>query len=177
MIGRGLIPCIWPCRSTPNWACCTKIRPTLTKCTNCTNSAKINTATPGCTAVTIIFGGGTPTSIRPIPSRMAKIVTGRGATVGYLRHWRGRWTSCRHPIPIVTSIFKTSTEMAAAFKPIQREDGFWTVSLHDPDHFGGPETSGTAFFVYGLAWGLNASLLSVDDYEETMLKGWNATGQ
>lgn len=64
--------------------------------------------------------------------------------------------------------------MAAALKIIQRDDGFWNVSLHDPDHFGGPETSGTAFFVYGLAWGLNSGLLSVDEYESAMLKGWHA---
>lgn len=65
-------------------------------------------------------------------------------------------------------------DMAGALKAVQRDDGFWNVSLHDPTNFGGPETSGTAFFVYGMAWGFNTGFLSVDKYEETMLKGWNA---
>jgi len=38
----------------------------------------------------------------------------------------------------------TFQEMAEALIPIQREDGFWNVSLHDPNDFGGKETSGTA---------------------------------
>ena len=42
--------------------------------------------------------------------------------------------------------------MSKALKKCQREDGFWNVSLHDPTNFGGKETSGTALFVYGMAW-------------------------
>ena len=43
--------------------------------------------------------------------------------------------------------------MSKALKKCQREDGFWNVSLHDPTNFGGKETSGTALFVYGMAFG------------------------
>lgn len=44
----------------------------------------------------------------------------------------------------------TFKEMAAALITVQREDGFWNPSLFDPDHYGSKETSGTAFFTYGL---------------------------
>ncbi|WP_146585987.1 glycoside hydrolase family 88 protein [Posidoniimonas polymericola] len=67
----------------------------------------------------------------------------------------------------------TFQEMAAALVPIQRPDGFWNVSLHDPNNFGGPETSGTAFFTYGLAWGLNNGLLEGEEYLQAAVAGWN----
>jgi rhamnogalacturonyl hydrolase YesR len=65
-------------------------------------------------------------------------------------------------------------DMAAALKAVQRDDGFWNVSLHDPDHFGGPEASGTAFFTYALAWGINSGNLNRADYLSTVTKAWNA---
>ena len=66
----------------------------------------------------------------------------------------------------------TFKEMAEALIPIQREDGFWNVSLHDPDEFGGKETSGTAFFTFGLAWGVNNGLLTDSVYKNAAVKGW-----
>ena len=50
--------------------------------------------------------------------------------------------------------------MASAIAKVQREDGFWNVSLHDPGHYGGKETSGTSMFVYAMAWGINNGMLS-----------------
>ncbi|MBN2105619.1 glycoside hydrolase family 88 protein [bacterium] len=67
----------------------------------------------------------------------------------------------------------TFKEMAEALIPIQREDGFWNVSLHDPNDFGGRETSGTAFFTFGLAWGVNHGLLNEDKFKTAAIKGWN----
>ncbi|WP_066220329.1 glycoside hydrolase family 88/105 protein [Formosa haliotis] len=64
--------------------------------------------------------------------------------------------------------------MAEALVPIQRKDGFWNVSLHDPKHFGGKETSGTALFVYAMAYGVNTGILDRDTYLPVLLKGWNA---
>lgn len=64
-------------------------------------------------------------------------------------------------------------DMAAALVAVQRKDGFWNVSLHDPDDYGGRETSGTAFFVFGLAWGINNGLLTGDEYRTAVTKGWN----
>lgn len=65
-------------------------------------------------------------------------------------------------------------EMAAALKAVQRDDGFWNENLADPDHFGGPEVTGTAFFVYGMAWGINNDLLDAEEYLPAVEKGWRA---
>jgi unsaturated rhamnogalacturonyl hydrolase len=62
--------------------------------------------------------------------------------------------------------------MAATLKEVQRPDGFWNVSLADPDDFGGPETSGTAFFTYGMAWGINNRLLDSATYYPVVEKAW-----
>lgn len=69
---------------------------------------------------------------------------------------------------------QTFQEMAPALLAVQRSDGFWNVSLHDPDHYGGPETSGTAFFTYGMAWGIRKGFLDADTYLPIAIKGWNA---
>ena len=37
-----------------------------------------------------------------------------------------------------------------------------------------PETSGTGFFTYGLAWGLNEGILSGAQYEKAAHAGWDA---
>ncbi|MEL0456482.1 glycoside hydrolase family 88 protein [Flavobacteriaceae bacterium SZ-1-7] len=64
--------------------------------------------------------------------------------------------------------------MAQALVPIQRKDGFWNVSLHDPTHYGGKETSGTALFVYGMAYGINNGILDREKYLPVVIKGWDA---
>lgn len=65
-------------------------------------------------------------------------------------------------------------KMMEALVPIQREDGYWNVSLHDPTNFGGKELSGTALFLYGMAWGVNNGILPREKYLPVLLKGWNA---
>ncbi|HYC30538.1 MAG TPA: glycoside hydrolase family 88 protein, partial [Chitinophagaceae bacterium] len=65
-------------------------------------------------------------------------------------------------------------DMAAAIVKLQRQDGFWNVSLHDPSHFGGKETSGTALFTYGFAWGVNHGILDKEIYLPAITKAWNA---
>ena len=64
--------------------------------------------------------------------------------------------------------------MSKAIKDCQRDDGFWNCSLHDGTHFGGPETSGTALFVYGLAYGIRTGLIDSETYMPTVTKAWNA---
>ncbi|MFG6416523.1 glycoside hydrolase family 88 protein [Roseateles sp. DC23W] len=63
-------------------------------------------------------------------------------------------------------------DMAQALLPLQQSDGYWTRSLMDPAHAPGPETSGTAFFTYGLLWGVNAGLLPRDTYLPAAQRGW-----
>lgn len=64
--------------------------------------------------------------------------------------------------------------MSEALKKCQRKDGFWNVSLHDPDHFGGKELTGTSLFVCGMAWGINQGLLDRAEYLPIVEKAWNA---
>jgi unsaturated rhamnogalacturonyl hydrolase len=68
----------------------------------------------------------------------------------------------------------TLKEMLEALIPLQREDGFWNVSLMDPSHFGGKEVTGTALFVYGMAWGINEGVISRKIYLPVVMKAWNA---
>jgi rhamnogalacturonyl hydrolase YesR len=63
-------------------------------------------------------------------------------------------------------------KMAATLKSIQRSDGFWNADLGDPTKYAGPETSGTAFFVYGIAWGINNGVLPAADYRPVVEKAW-----
>ena len=65
-------------------------------------------------------------------------------------------------------------EMAAAVLAAQSPDGYWRSSLLDPDSRPNPETSGTGFFTYALAWGVNQGLLDRATYEPAARKGWAA---
>jgi unsaturated rhamnogalacturonyl hydrolase len=69
---------------------------------------------------------------------------------------------------------KTYLEMINALVPLQRPDGYWNVSLHDPTNFGGKEVSGTSLFIYGMAWGVNNGLLDAKFYNPIIAKAWNA---
>lgn len=62
--------------------------------------------------------------------------------------------------------------MSKALKTTQQEGGYWTRTMLDPAHAPGPETSGTAFFTYGLYWGMNNGLLSKKEYMPTAKKAW-----
>ncbi len=64
--------------------------------------------------------------------------------------------------------------MAEALVKVQRTDGFWNVSLHDPTNFGEKEASGTALFVYGMAYGVNSGILKRETYLPVIQKAWNA---
>lgn len=68
------------------------------------------------------------------------------------------------------SMFQT---MAAALLPLQGADGFWRANLADPLHVPNPETSGTAFFLAGFAWGLRNGLLDDATYRPAVVAGWN----
>lgn len=68
----------------------------------------------------------------------------------------------------------TLKEMFEALVPLQRTDGFWNVSLMDPTNFGGKEVTGTALFVYGMAWGINQGIISKKTYLPVVQKAWNA---
>lgn len=63
--------------------------------------------------------------------------------------------------------------MSARLVSLQKSDGYWSVSLLAPEH-SPPESSGTSFFVYGLAWGVNQGLLTAPRYAASARLGWSA---
>lgn len=63
---------------------------------------------------------------------------------------------------------------AAGLMKLQRENGFWPVSLKDPDIVKTPEVSGTGFITFGLAWGVNNGILTDPKVKEAVEKGWAA---
>lgn len=64
------------------------------------------------------------------------------------------------------------TELAAAVAKCQQPQGYWTRSILDKKQAEGPETSGTAFFTYGLFWGMNHGLLDRATYQPVADKAW-----
>jgi unsaturated rhamnogalacturonyl hydrolase len=68
------------------------------------------------------------------------------------------------------AIFQT---MAAKLKSNQGVDGLWRASLLCPEQFPNAETSGTALFTYGLAWGIRNKLLSAAEYSPLVLRAWH----
>jgi len=56
---------------------------------------------------------------------------------------------------------------------LQKADGSWAPSLLDPRADTPPETSGTGFFTYGLAWGVHAGLLKDPKYRRAAERGWS----
>jgi xylan 1,4-beta-xylosidase len=73
--------------------------------------------------------------------------------------------------PMYEALFK---EMAAKLKAVQKPDGYWAPSLLAGSEAAPPESSGTGFFIYGMAWGIAAGLLDRAEYEPTVRRGWQA---
>ncbi len=65
-------------------------------------------------------------------------------------------------------------EMAKKVASLQQPDGTWHASLLDPASFPVKETSGTGFYCYALAWGINNGLLDAQTYAPGVLKAWKA---
>lgn len=63
-------------------------------------------------------------------------------------------------------------QLAEAVAACQQKDGYWTRSILDPEQAVGPETSGTAFFTYGLLWGMNHGLLDKAKYQPVTDLAW-----
>lgn len=63
-------------------------------------------------------------------------------------------------------------ELAQGVARVQRPDGYWSRSMLCEDDAPGPETSGTAFFCYGLTWGVNHGYLDKATYAPVIDKAW-----
>lgn len=73
--------------------------------------------------------------------------------------------------PFYEQLFK---EMADRILSLQQEDGLWRASLLDPASYPGGEVSGSGFFCYAFAWGVNNGLLDANTYKPAIEKCWIA---
>jgi rhamnogalacturonyl hydrolase YesR len=64
--------------------------------------------------------------------------------------------------------------MAASILACQQPDGLWRASLLDPGSYPMQETSGSGFFTYALAWGVNQGLLDRATFEPAVRSAWGA---
>lgn len=68
-------------------------------------------------------------------------------------------------------LYKNMSEKIAS---LQTEDGSWHAALLDPGSYPAKETSGTGFYCYALAWGVNHNLLSYEKFNPVIEKAWAA---
>jgi rhamnogalacturonyl hydrolase YesR len=73
--------------------------------------------------------------------------------------------------PFYTKLFM---RMSPAVLASQQSDGHWYPSLKDPQHVPIGETSGSALFLFGFAWGVRNGLLDRATYWPSVERGWNA---
>ncbi len=64
-------------------------------------------------------------------------------------------------------------DMIYALLKLQNADGLWRTSLLDPQDPHG-ESSGSAFFVYAMTWGINRGLLPAATFRPAIMKGYQA---
>jgi rhamnogalacturonyl hydrolase YesR len=62
--------------------------------------------------------------------------------------------------------------MAEKVLSCQQPDGLWRASLLDAESYPLKETSGSGFFTYALAWGINEGLLNRVRFEPAVRKAW-----
>lgn len=65
-------------------------------------------------------------------------------------------------------------KMAKKLIEIQTPEGHWAMSLLNQEVYPTPETSGTSFFTFGLAWGVNNGILDAGTYQPHIEKAWNS---
>lgn len=63
--------------------------------------------------------------------------------------------------------------MTDALLKCQQPDGYWYVSLADPQDYGGKELTGTALFIYGMAWGVRHGMLPAKKFCPIIYETWN----
>lgn len=67
------------------------------------------------------------------------------------------------------NLLKTMSKSVAAR---QGHDGLWRTNLADTAEYPMPESSGTAFFTYAMAWGINNGILEYDEFIPVVEKAW-----
>lgn len=65
-------------------------------------------------------------------------------------------------------------DMSETIASIQHDNGLWRVSLLAKEKYPSPETSGSSFLTYGLAWGVSNGHLDAEVYGPTVSRAWQA---
>jgi len=73
--------------------------------------------------------------------------------------------------PRFETLFKDMSEKILA---CQQSDGLWRASLLDPAAYTQKESSGSGFYTYALAWGVNQALLDKTVFRPAVEKAWSA---
>ncbi len=63
-------------------------------------------------------------------------------------------------------------QMAERVAQLQSPDGLWRPGLLDAKAYPLPEVSGSGFFIYALAWGINHRILKRSTYLPVVKRGW-----
>jgi unsaturated rhamnogalacturonyl hydrolase len=63
-------------------------------------------------------------------------------------------------------------DMMARVAELQQADGLWRASLLDPEAYPGGESSGSGFFTYAMAWGINNKILDRKKFLPVVKKAW-----
>jgi rhamnogalacturonyl hydrolase YesR len=74
--------------------------------------------------------------------------------------------------PMRPKYIRLFQDMMARIVTLQGEDGLWRSSLNEPEWFPMKETSGSSFFCFGLAAGINRGWLDRETYYPHMVCAW-----
>jgi unsaturated rhamnogalacturonyl hydrolase len=77
-----------------------------------------------------------------------------------------------HDYPDRQRYEKQFKEMAARVAELQPEGGLWHPSLLDPQSYPMKEVSGSGFYTFALAWGINRGILDRATYEPVVRRAW-----
>lgn len=69
---------------------------------------------------------------------------------------------------------KLFKDLSARVKELQPNDGLWRTSLLCPESYEHGEVSGSGFYTFALAWGINNGILDKEEYQPVVLKAWKA---
>lgn len=76
--------------------------------------------------------------------------------------------------PFYENLYK---EMATRILELQPKDGLWRTSLLSPETYDHGEVSGSGFYTFALAWGVNNGLLEASKYTSAVKKAWKALAE
>ncbi|WP_254063507.1 glycoside hydrolase family 105 protein [Granulicella sp. S190] len=63
-------------------------------------------------------------------------------------------------------------QMATRIAQLQTADGLWKTGLLDPDAYSESEVSGSAFYTYAMAWGINQGILDAKVFRPVVARSW-----